>query len=289
MSVGAAELLELREVTADLPGPRRAIRAARPRVLDGINLELRRGETLGIVAEPSAGTRALARILSGLDAPAGGEVLFPAEDPTDPSPPRRHMLFADAVTALNPGRRIGRIIAEPLALRGDGVDGEHQELEVMRLMERVGLDADLRGRRPPACSPVEHRRVEIARAVAAKPALLVAEEPTGGFEPTVQADVLELLRGLQSELGFALVLFTLDLAVAHHLCERIGVLRDGRIVELEPAEAICDRPQHPYTAALLAACPRLELRAARRARRAEAQPSASPSSSSPFSSSSSST
>jgi peptide/nickel transport system ATP-binding protein len=241
--------------------------------VEGVSFSVRRGETLGLVGETGCGKSTTARLAARLIDPTAGEVYFEGENITHLSgrrlkPVRRElqMVFQDPFSSLNPHRRTGAIIAEPFAIHGlHGSRGERRRA-VHELMAMVGLDAEHYNRYPHELSGGQRQRVGLARALALRPKLLIADEPVSALDVSIQAQVLNLLRDLQRQLSLTLVLISHDLAVVRHMCDRVAVMYLGRIVELGSAEAIYDAPRHPYTAALLAAVPAERPGAARRER-----------------------
>jgi oligopeptide/dipeptide ABC transporter ATP-binding protein len=237
---------------------------ARLRAVDGVSLELVAGETLALVGESGCGKSTLARAVAGLVRVRGGSVRLAGEELVGLSrrawkPVRRRvqMVFQDPDASLNPRMNAAALIGEPLVLhrrlRGDDLDAA-----VCALMERVGLDPTLRRRFPHAFSGGQRQRLGIARALAVEPELLLCDEVTSALDVSIQAQILELLRELQGQLGIAILFITHDLGVVRHLADRVAVMYLGQLVETAAAEALFDRPQHPYTQALLSAVPRID-------------------------------
>src|SRR5882757_2582076 len=227
----------------------------------GVSLSIGRGEVLALVGESGSGKSTIANCVTRLDEPTSGEVKFAGQDITHLSrrrmrPIRRgfHIVLQDPSGSLNPRMTVGRLIGEPLTthriLPRERVPGR-----VGDLMGQVGLAADLAGRFPHQLSGGQQQRVSIARALAVEPSLLVADEPTSALDVSVQASVLNLIRRLQAERGFACLFVTHNLAVAEFIADRIAVTYLGRIVEIADAERIFSQPRHPYTQALLSAAP----------------------------------
>ncbi|WP_329122467.1 ABC transporter ATP-binding protein [Streptomyces sp. NBC_01465] len=229
--------------------------------VDGVDITLHPGETLGIVGESGSGKTTLGRILVGLQEPTAGTLTR-----TD----RVQMVFQDPVSSLNPRRSIGESVADPLRARGE-LDDAAIRARVRDLLKRVGLDPEAYDRYPHEFSGGQRQRVGIARALAADPALIVCDEAVSALDVTTQAQVTALLAELQQELGLGLVFIAHDLAVVRQVSDRVAVMRQGRIVEQGPVDEVYGNPQDPYTRQLLAAVPALDpvLAAVRRAARRE--------------------
>ncbi|WP_336644288.1 ABC transporter ATP-binding protein [Microbacterium sp. USHLN186] len=237
----------------------RARRGVERKVLDGISLEVRRGETLGLVGESGCGKTTLARTIAGLVSPSEGTVRFDGTDLRSISGAewrrmrqRVQVVFQDPFSSLNPKRRVGSIIGDPLRIHGVGTPRE-RERRVLELLDQVGLDPDHYNRFPAQFSGGQRQRIGIARAIALNPDLIILDEPVSALDVTVQAQVLQLLDELQRELGLTYLFISHDLAVVRHMCDRIAVMENGRIVELDDAESIYRTPQQPFTKKLLAA------------------------------------
>ncbi|WP_320774505.1 ABC transporter ATP-binding protein [Streptomyces sp. CRN 30] len=245
-------------------------RGARAAVaVDGVSLEVRRGEALGIVGESGSGKTTLGRMLVGLLEPTAGEVRHEGTAARGVDP-RVQMVFQDPVSSLNPRRSVGESVADPLRARG-ARDAEVRE-RVAELLERVGLDPANRTRYPHEFSGGQRQRVGIARALAADPRVLVCDEPVSALDVTTQAQVVALLDELRRELGLALVFIAHDLAVVRQVSDRLAVMRGGRVVEYGPADEVYESPGDPYTRRLLAAVPALDPALAARRRTERRQP-----------------
>jgi oligopeptide/dipeptide ABC transporter ATP-binding protein len=230
----------------------------RLRAVDGVDLDVARGETLGIVGESGCGKSTLARLMLRLLAPTAGRIRLGGEDITTLSEPemrpRRRMVqavFQDPVSSLNPRWTVREIIAEPLR----GASRQAKAARVAELLALVGLPPEAAARYPHAFSGGQRQRIAIARALAPAPAVIICDEATSALDVSVQAQILNLLADLQARLGLSIVFVSHNLGAVRHVSHRVAVMYLGRIVELGPEDAIFDRTAHPYTQALLAAQP----------------------------------
>lgn len=214
-------------------------------ILRGIDLDIAPAETLGLIGASGAGKSTLARIVLGLDRPDGGQRHLAAAGV--------QAVFQDPQGSLDPTHSIARIVAEPLATRR--VRRPERARRTLAALEAVGLQAALATQRPGSLSGGQRQRVAIARALIADPALLVADEPVSALDVSVQAQVLNLLRDARRERGLSMLFISHDLAATRHLCQRVAVLHDGRIVECAPAETLFATPRHDATKALLTGRP----------------------------------
>ncbi|MBL4916972.1 ABC transporter ATP-binding protein [Szabonella alba] len=230
--------------------------------VDGVDFAIPRGQTLSLVGESGCGKSTVAKLLMGLTAPSGGSIRFdgvelagrPAGSPPE-TRRRMQMIFQDPYASLNPRWRVARIIGEPMKSYGTHPDPADRRREVDRLLEFVGLSAADGEKFPHEFSGGQRQRISIARAISTKPEFLVCDEPTSALDVSVQAQILNLMRELQRELGLTYLFISHDLAVVNYISDMIGVMYLGRLVELAPAEEIFARPQHPYTRLLLDTIP----------------------------------
>ena len=230
--------------------------------VDGVSFDVNAGETLGIVGETGSGKSTTARLIVRLLEASSGEVRFDGEDIARLSGPRlkalrreMQMIFQDPYSSLNPRKTVGSIIAEPFAIHGLEQDRERRKRRVQELLEMVGMSPEHHNRYPHEFSGGQRQRVGIARALALEPRLLIADEPVSALDVSIQAQVLNLLRELQSRLGLTVVFISHDLSVIRYMCDRIAVMRAGRIVELASNDALYSTPRDPYTRELLASVP----------------------------------
>ena len=232
------------------------------RAVDGVDLTIRRGETLGLVGESGCGKSTLGRALLRLIEPTAGRVTIDGIEVTalgsgDLRRFRRlaQMIFQDPYASLNPRQTIGQILEEPLVVHRLGGDRAGRRAEVQRLLQRVHLRPEVADRYPHEFSGGQRQRVGIARALAAAPRFIVADEPISALDVSIQAQVVNLLAELQEEAGLTYLFISHDLKIVAHLCDRVAVMYLGRIVEQAAAAALYGGPRHPYTQALLAAVP----------------------------------
>jgi peptide/nickel transport system ATP-binding protein len=259
-------LLRLESLAVHFPVGRNWLGKPRGHVhaLNGVDLTVRRGETLGIVGESGCGKSTLGQAVMRLVRPTGGRVVFDGEDIwTVPRGKlaavrrRTQVVFQDPQSSLDPRMTAGSAIAEPLRVAG-GVSRTERMARAARLAEQVGLRPQLLSRYPHEFSGGQRQRIAIARALALEPDLLVLDEPTSALDVSVQAQILNLLMELQRRLHLAYVFISHNVAVVRHIADRVAVMYLGQVVELGLATEVLERPAHPYTRALLASVPRLD-------------------------------
>ncbi|WP_298266554.1 ABC transporter ATP-binding protein [Geobacter sp.] len=236
--------------------PRRELRA-----VDGVSLRITPGETLGLAGESGCGKSTVGRLLTGLIPADGGSIRYRGRELAEMGRGEItsfrkdvQMVFQDPFSSLNPRMRVGEIIGEPLAIHRIGPKEERRE-RVIELMAKVGLAPDQVNRYPHEFSGGQRQRIGIARALAASPQLIVADEPVSALDLSIQAQIINLLQGLRQELGLSYLFIAHDLSVVRHMSDRVAVMYLGRIVELGTRDAVFSRFQHPYTEALLSAVP----------------------------------
>ncbi|MGE5666400.1 MAG: ABC transporter ATP-binding protein [Betaproteobacteria bacterium] len=234
--------------------------------VDGVSFEIRRGETLALVGESGCGKSTVARLLVGLYTPSRGSVEFFGHDLREINTAegrslrqKLQMIFQDPYASLNPRWRVGEIIAEPLRAHGLMKDPAQITARVDDLLRLVRLAPADRDKYPHQFSGGQRQRISIARALATHPEFLVCDEPTSALDVSVQAQVLNLMKDLQRQMGLTYLFISHNLAVVHHISDRVGVMYLGRIVELAPKKTLFAQPLHPYTRMLLDAIPDLEM------------------------------
>jgi oligopeptide/dipeptide ABC transporter ATP-binding protein len=234
------------------------------RAVDGLSFGIERGQTLSLVGESGCGKSTVAKLIMGLQGATGGSLRFDGQALGADRPAalrqRMQMIFQDPYASLNPRWRVARIIAEPLRTYGMITDARALRAEVDRLLEFVGLAAADGDKFPHEFSGGQRQRISIARAISTKPEFLVCDEPTSALDVSVQAQILNLMRQLQRDLGLTYLFISHDLAVVNYISDWIGVMYLGRLVELAPAQDILTRPKHPYTKLLLDTVPDISMK-----------------------------
>ena len=231
------------------------------KAVDGVSLALRRGEVLGLVGESGCGKSTLARTIMRLIHPTSGRILLEGRDLANASEPElrvlrpaMQMVFQDPYASLNPRMTVFDTLAEPLLVH-DRATRANVAREVSTLMERVGLAPRFMRKYPHEFSGGQRQRIAVARALALKPKLLIADEPVSALDVSIQAQILNLLAQLTRELGLSMIFIAHDLSVVKHISDRIAVMYLGKIVELGEARQVIEQPRHPYTRALISAIP----------------------------------
>lgn len=231
------------------------------RAVDGVSFTIRKGETLALVGESGCGKSTIARLLVGLYPLTRGSIQFDGQPLSNMQKPgglamrkRLQMIFQDPYASLNPRWRVGRIIAEPM-LAHTNMSEEERDKRVDTLLSQVGLHPTDKNRYPHQFSGGQRQRISIARALAVNPEFLVCDEPTSALDVSVQAQVLNIMKDLQRNLGLTYLFISHNLAVVHHVADRVGVMYLGRIVEIADRDTLFSQPRHPYTRMLLSAIP----------------------------------
>jgi oligopeptide transport system ATP-binding protein len=258
-------LLEVRDLRKHFPIHKGFFKreAARVHAVDGVSLDVQPGETLGLVGESGCGKSTLGRTLVRLYEPTAGTMAYRGEDllalrgePLRAMRRNLQMIFQDPFASLDPRMTVGQILAEPFKVHDACPPRERQE-RASALLERVGLKAAYLNRYPHEFSGGQRQRISIARAMALNPELVVADEPVSALDVSIQAQILNLLKDLQSEFRLTYLFISHDLAVVDHFCDRVAVMYLGRIIEIAPRDELFRNPRHPYTQALIEAIPRV--------------------------------
>jgi peptide/nickel transport system ATP-binding protein len=274
---GREALIELRDLEKHFPLRKGIIfqkQVGAVRAVDGVTLDVVEGETLGLVGESGSGKSTTARLITRLLEPTGGSIVYHGKDiahlgRAELKPMRRdmQMIFQDPYSSLNPRKTVGTIIGEPFIIHKLERDEERRKKLVQELMDTVGLNPEHYNRFPHEFSGGQRQRIGVARAIALKPKLLIADEPVSALDVSIQAQIINLLAELRRELGLTMIFIAHDLSVVRHVCDRVAVMYLGKIVEIADADQLFEHPRHPYTGALLSAVPVPDPRMARNKQR----------------------
>ncbi|WP_250535239.1 murein tripeptide/oligopeptide ABC transporter ATP binding protein OppF [Caballeronia sp. AZ10_KS36] len=266
MSDAASTILSVRDMRVHfqvkaksrLPwAPARTLKA-----VDGVSFDLRAGETLGVVGESGCGKSTLSRAILNLIPATSGDIVWMGANLTRASQREWHaaradvqMIFQDPLASLDPRMTVGQIIAEPLTEHRPGIGKQESQARVRAMMAKVGLREQMINRYPHEFSGGQCQRIGIARALIVEPKLVICDEPVSALDVSIQAQIVNLLKSLQSEMGLSLIFIAHDLAVVRHISDRVMVMYLGRVMELADKQALYETPRHPYTRALLSAVP----------------------------------
>ncbi len=250
-------LLRVEDLVVEFPAGRRKVHA-----VSGISLDVKEGETLGLVGESGCGKSTTGKAIMQLPRPTSGTVAFQDQELTGlkgeelrKTRPAMQMIFQDPISSLNPRRKVGEIIGEPMKIWKAGNDAA-REAKVREVLEAVGIDPDTAmSRRPHQFSGGQCQRISIARALMLDPKLIICDEPVSALDVSVQAQILNLLEDMKTRYGLTLVFIAHDLAVVKNVSDRVAVMYLGKLCEVAPPDELYENPAHPYTAALLAAIP----------------------------------
>ena len=257
--VGDETVLRVENLFVEFPVGRTGLKV---HAVSDVSLDVRKGETLGLVGESGCGKSTTGKAIMQIERPTAGEIVFEgkrldslAGQDLRAVRPDLQMIFQDPISSLNPRRKVGDILAEPLRIWGRGTKAS-QQAKVREMLDAVGLDPDVAvDKRPHQFSGGQCQRISIARALVMEPELIICDEPVSALDVSVQAQVLNLLESLQQRLGIAYLFIAHDLSVVEHVSDRIAVMYLGRIVEMGDSQSVITDPKHPYTRALLSAVP----------------------------------
>jgi peptide/nickel transport system ATP-binding protein len=252
-------MLRVEDLVVDFPIGKSGLKV---NAVSSVSVDIKEGETLGVVGESGCGKSTLARASIQLPPPTSGMVLFEGQDLTHLKGealrrvrPRMQMIFQDPISSLNPRRKVGEIVGEGLEIWGLG-DKESRRKKVDEVLDAVGIDPDsARDRRPHEFSGGQCQRISIARAVVTEPKLIICDEPVSALDVSVQAQIINLLQDMKDRYGLTLIFIAHDLAVVKNVSDRVAVMYLGKLCEFGPPDDIYEQPVHPYTAALLTAIP----------------------------------
>jgi peptide/nickel transport system ATP-binding protein/oligopeptide transport system ATP-binding protein len=262
---GGEPLIEVRDLVKHFPLTQGIVfqrKVGAVRAVDGISFDVLRGETLGVVGESGCGKSTTARLLLRLMQPTSGSVKFEGREiatikGTALKDLRREMqmIFQDPYSSLNPRKTVGSIIGDPFLIHGLEGDAAKRKRSVQELMDRVGLNPEHYNRYPHEFSGGQRQRIGVARALALRPKVIVADEPVSALDVSIQAQILNLLRDLQRDFGLTLIFIAHDLSVVRHMCDRVAVMYLGKVAELATSDQLYAHPRMPYTGALMSAVP----------------------------------
>ncbi len=262
---GGDPLVEVRDLVKHFPLTKGILfnrHVGEVRAVDGISFDVMRGETLGLVGESGCGKSTTARLLLRLIDPTSGSVKIDGREianikGAELKAVRREMqmIFQDPYSSLNPRKTVGTIIGDPFLIHGMNKGEGNRKKAVQELMDLVGLNPEHYNRYPHEFSGGQRQRIGVARALALRPKLIVADEPVSALDVSIQAQILNLLRELQRELGLTLIFIAHDLSVVRHMCDRVAVMYLGHIVEMADSDQLYGHPRMPYTGALMSAVP----------------------------------